>query len=232
MLVQSPDTLPLPTLEASCGDATGYLRDALQQALHTSVAFLSSIRKLQTIHFHASNLLRAALDGAYILSHAKKDSSTELTNFIISIENPVAYAMLVTQNDPIDTSLITTTTSKGQSGQQITLINITTHTRSVLGHTYWQLLTNPNITQLNANTTSLHYNQTKGLLGSPSEKIAWATTFMAHPDILTAYEEGLHETEEEQQQTNQEQQPPNNTAKKPPLPSKSKEKMPPIESRS
>ena len=99
--------------------------------------------------------------------------------------------MLVTQNDPVKTSLNTTTTSRGQTRQQITTINITTHTRSVLGRTYWQLLTNPDITQLNATTTHLRYNQTKGLTGKPSEKMAWATTLMAHPDILTAYEEGL-----------------------------------------
>jgi hypothetical protein len=44
--------------------------------------------------------------------------------------------------------------------------------------------------------TPLRYNQTKGLKGRPSEKIAWATTLTAHPDILTSYEEGLQETKE------------------------------------
>jgi len=47
----------------------------------------------------------------------------------------------------------------------------------------------------------------KGLTGRPSEKLAWATTLMAHPDILTTYDEGLQETDEEQQQPNQEQPP-------------------------
>jgi len=101
LLVQSPDTLPLRTMEASCGEDTCYLMDALQQTLHTSTAFRSSIRELQTSHTHASYNLRTAPDGAYILSHAKKDSSTQLTNFVISIENLVAYAMLATQNGPI-----------------------------------------------------------------------------------------------------------------------------------
>jgi hypothetical protein len=76
MLVQSLDTLPLPTLHALSGEATGYLRDAMQQALQTSVAFLSSIRKLKTTHIQATLNLRAAPDGAYIISHAKKDSSS------------------------------------------------------------------------------------------------------------------------------------------------------------
>ena len=43
LLVQSPDILPLPTLEASSGEATSYLKDALQQALQASAAFISSI---------------------------------------------------------------------------------------------------------------------------------------------------------------------------------------------
>ena len=51
---------------------------------------------------------------------------------------------------------------------------------------------------------------------------------MAHPDILTLYEEGLQESEEEEQQTNQEQQPPNNTVKQSPPPSKGKGKMAPM----
>ena len=99
--------------------------------------------------------------------------------------------MLATQNDPMKTSLNTTTTSRGQTGQLITPINITAHTRSVLDRIYWQLMTNPDITQLNATTTPLRYNQTKGLISRPNEKIACATTLMAHPDILTTYEEGL-----------------------------------------
>ena len=76
LLVQSLDTLPLPTLQALSGEATGYLKDALQQALQTSVAFLSSIRELKTSHTQATLNLRAAPDGAYIISHAKKDSSS------------------------------------------------------------------------------------------------------------------------------------------------------------
>jgi len=216
-------------LQASCGEATSYFKDALHQVLHTSAAFLSSIRELQTTHTQANYNLNAAPDGAYIIFHVKKDSSSQLTNFVISIEDPMAYAMLATQNDPIKTSLNTTTTSKGQNREHIIPINITAHTRSVLGRTYLQLVTSPEITHLDANTTPLRYNQTTGLIGRPSKKTAWATTLMAHPDILTTYEEGLQESKEEQQQTNQEQQPPDNTAKQPTPPFKGKEKIPPKE---
>jgi hypothetical protein len=111
--------------------------------------------------------------------------------------------MLATESDTIKTCLNTYTTSRGQTRQQISYINITAHTRSVPGRTYWQLLTNQDIIQLAANTTPLRYNQPKGLIGRPIEKIAWAMTLLTHPDILTTYEEGLKESEEEQHQTNQ-----------------------------
>jgi hypothetical protein len=139
LLVQSPDTLSLPTLEASCGEPTCYLREALKQALQASIAFLTSIQELQAAHSHSNILFRAAPDGAYILSHAKKDNSTQNTNFVVSIEDPAAYAMMATQNDPNKTTLNITTTSRGQT-QQITAINITTHTRSVIGRNYLLLL--------------------------------------------------------------------------------------------
>ncbi len=62
-------------------------------------------------------------------------------NFVISIMDPTAYAMLATLADPIKTGLTTTITTSGQTKQQITSIDIIAHTRSILGHTYWQLLT-------------------------------------------------------------------------------------------
>ncbi len=93
--------------------------------------------------------------------------------------------MLAIQNDPVKTSLNTTTTSRGQTRHQIAPINITAHTSSVLDRTYSQLLTNPDITHLNATTTPLRYKQTKELIRKPSEKMAWATTLLAHPDIYT-----------------------------------------------
>jgi hypothetical protein len=227
LLVQSQDTLPLPTLDANRGEPTNYLAEALNQALQTSIAFLTSIQELQAAQSHPTTLLRAAPDGAFILSQAKKDNSSQNTNFIVSIADPVAYAMLATQSDPIKTTLSTATTTRGQTRKQITPINITAHTRSILGRTYGQLLTNPDITQLNPDKTPLQFNQAKGLTGRPSDKIAWATTVLAHPDILTAYEEGLQEPEDEEQQPNKAQPPPKG---KPPTPTtKGKEKMTPMD---
>jgi hypothetical protein len=184
LLIQSPYTMPLPTLDASRGEPTTYLAEALKQALQTSIAFLTSIQELQATHIHPTILLRAALDGAFTLSHAKKDNSTQFTNFVVSIDD----AMLATQTDPIKTTLSTATTTRGQTRRQITPINITAHASSVLGRNYGQLLMHPDITQLNPTTTPLRFNQAKGLRGRPIEKTAWATTILAHPDILTTYE--------------------------------------------
>jgi len=219
--VQSPDLLPLPNIDDSKGEATCYLKNALQQALHTTEAFVTSIRELTTTHSHVYIVLRATPDGSFILSHAKKDNSSHHTDFVISTEEPTAYTMLATQYDPIKTCLNTTTTRRGHTIQQITPINLTTHITSIFGHTYWQLLTSPDITQRDANTPSLRYNQTKGLTDRHIYRIAWATALMAHPDVLTTYEEGLQEIEEMQQQ-----QSPNNTPHKPTPPSKGNIKCP------
>jgi hypothetical protein len=112
LLVQSLVTMPFPTLEDSNGEPTSYLHNVLQQALLTSTSLLSSIRGLQTSHAHATNVLRAAPDGSFIISHAKKGTSSQYTNFVISVKDPVAYAMLATQTDPIKTCFNTFTTSK------------------------------------------------------------------------------------------------------------------------
>jgi hypothetical protein len=50
LLVQSPDLLPLPAMSHDKRETTGYLRYALQQALYTTGAFLSSMRELTNTH--------------------------------------------------------------------------------------------------------------------------------------------------------------------------------------
>jgi hypothetical protein len=150
-----------------------------------------------------------------------KDISSQHTNFVISMADPTPYGMLATQNDPIETDHYTTTTSRGHTRQQITSINIIAHTMNVLGRAYRQLLTIPDITQLNVTAPPLRYNQTKGLTGRPSDTIAWATTHLVQTNVLTTHEDGQQESEEPQQ-ANPDQQPPN-TTHKPTPPSKGKE---------
>jgi hypothetical protein len=140
------------------GDTNGYLRLAVHQAKRTIEAFLSSIKELTTTHTQTYPTLKQAPDGVYILTHPKKDTSTQNTNFVISLAEPTAYAMLATLTDPIKNPLSTNTTTRGQTRQQITTLNLTPHTRSILGRTYAHLLTDLDITQLNTNLTPLRYN--------------------------------------------------------------------------
>jgi len=106
--------------------------------------------------------------------------------------------MLASLADPIKVTLPTSTTTRGQVRQQITTLNLTTHTRSILGRTYAQLLIDPDITHLNTNVPTLHYSQTKGLTRRPNDKIVKATTLLAHTEVLQACEEVLQEQEPEE----------------------------------
>jgi hypothetical protein len=73
LVVQSPDTLPIPNMsDNNIGHTTGYLRLALQQAKTTTEAFLFSIQELKTAHTQSSTNLKHALDGSFILAHLKR----------------------------------------------------------------------------------------------------------------------------------------------------------------
>ena len=234
-MIQSPDLFPMPNMsDVNAGDTDGYLRLALRQAKKTTEAFLSSIRELTTTHTQSYMNQGHAPIGSYILAHPKKDTSTQNTNFVVSLSDPSAYAMLATLADPSKVPLSTSTTTRGQIRQQITTLNLTTYTRSIIGRTYSQLLTDSNITQLNTNLPPLRYNQTKGLTCRPNDKMAREAIMLAHTDVLQAYEKGLHEQELEEPppaQTNKQSlYPPNlpkNTHDNLPQ-GKGKDKMPPM----
>jgi hypothetical protein len=199
VLVQTTDLLPLRNMsDSDTSDTNGYLRLALHQANKTTEAFLSSIRELTTTQTHCYTNLKQAPDGSYILTHPKKDTSSQNTNFVVSRSDPSAYGMLAILDDPVKVPLPTNTSTREQIRQQITTMNLTPHTRSILGRTYSQLLTDPYITQLHTNLTPLRYNQAKGLTSRPNDKMNWATTLLAHTDVLQAYEEGLREQELEE----------------------------------
>ncbi len=80
--------------------------------------------------------------------------------------------MMATLADPIKITLPTNTTNRGQIWHQIATLNLTAHTRSGIGRTNCQVLTDHDITQLNADTPSLHYNHAKGLISKPDDKVA------------------------------------------------------------
>jgi len=85
ILVQSPDQLPLPNMNGTnIGDTTRYLRLALQQVKTKAEAFMLSIRELKTTHTQSSTTLKSAPVSSYILARPKKDTSTQIPNFVVS----------------------------------------------------------------------------------------------------------------------------------------------------
>ncbi len=79
--------------------------------------------------------------------------------------------MLTTLTDPTKVTLSTNTITWGLIRHQIAALNLTAHTRSILGRTYAQLLVDPDITQLNNNLAPLQYTQMKGLIDRPGDKV-------------------------------------------------------------
>ena len=145
--------------------------------------------------------LQPTPDGAYIISHVRKDNSTQLTNFVISLAHPQAYAMLDTIDTPIKIRLPTTITIAGSQHQQIIHIQLNPHNRSILGRAYLGLFQNPHTQSLHPVTIpTIH--PTKGLTCRRSAKITWAILLLRDTETLQTYEafarESAYEEEGEQ----------------------------------
>jgi hypothetical protein len=91
----------------------------------------------------ASTTLKPAPDGSHIFIHPKKHNSAILTNFVISMEDEHAYAMLAALEGPIRTQLCTLICIRGTTHSQVIHIQFNPHTRGILGLTYHQLFTKP-----------------------------------------------------------------------------------------
>jgi hypothetical protein len=78
-----------------------------------------------------------------MISHLRKDTSSHLTNFVISVAHPQAYALLATIDTPIKIRLPTTITIAGSHHQQIVHIQLSPHNISILGRAYLGLFQNP-----------------------------------------------------------------------------------------
>ena len=180
---------PLPYIDPTNPTTpTTYLYDALLQSLAVGNAFLTAKHLITPPYRDATLTLKPAPDGSYILSHTKKDRSSQNTNFVISLTDPHAYALLATSNNAFKIPLPTTTEHRGISTPQVTLINLSSHTRSVLGRNYVELLTDPDIIRLNQSLPPLTFEEAHGLQGRRGDKMAWAITLLQNPVVLTAYE--------------------------------------------
>ncbi len=91
----------------------------------------------------ATPTLLPTSDGSYIILHLQKDTSSQMTNFIISLANPQAYVMIATIDTPIKIILPTTITIAGSHQQKIVHIQLIPHNKSILGSAYASLYQNP-----------------------------------------------------------------------------------------
>jgi len=125
----------------------GYLLQTLTHGMEMANSYLSSLDITTPEHLNTSPTLLPTPDGAYIISHLRKNTSSQLTNFVISLAHPQAYAMLATIETPIKIRLPTTITIAGSHHQQFFYIQLNPHNRSILGRAYLGLFQNP-LTQI------------------------------------------------------------------------------------
>ena len=109
---------------------SGYLQHALLRGLDASRSFLANIQKLEDIYYLASTRLKPSPDGAYIIPHPKRNSPTNNTHYIISMEDPHSYTMLANLEEPIRTQLHTLINIRGTNHAQIIHLQINPNTHA------------------------------------------------------------------------------------------------------
>ena len=148
----------------------GYLNQTLTQGMEMAVSFLASRTVVTPDHLSPSPTLQPTPNGAYIISHARKDNSSQLTNCVISLAHPQAYAMLATIDTPIKVRIPTTITIACSQHQQILHIQLNYHNKSILGRAYVGLFQTPHTQSLHPVTMPI-VHPTKGLTGRKSTKM-------------------------------------------------------------
>jgi hypothetical protein len=86
--------------------------------MEMAISYLSSYNITTPEHLNTSPTLLPTPDGAYIFSHLRKDNSSQLTNIVISLAHPQAYAIIATIETPIKIRLPTIITIAGSHNQQ------------------------------------------------------------------------------------------------------------------
>jgi hypothetical protein len=137
-------------------------------------SYLSSLTITAPEYLNTTPTLLPTPDGAYIISHLRKDTSSQLTSFVISLAHPQAYAMMATIDTPIKIWLPTTITIAGSHHQQIVHIQLNPHNISILGRAYLTLFQNPLTQSMNPTITMPTDHPTKGLTDRRTAKMSWA----------------------------------------------------------
>ena len=101
---------------------TGYLHQALLAGLNASGTFLLSIQRSTDNFSLATPNLRPAPDGSFIIPHQKRNATTNTTQYVISLDDPYAYAMLATLEAPTRIQLHTLINIRGTNHSQVVYI--------------------------------------------------------------------------------------------------------------
>jgi len=179
----------------------GYLMQALLGGIATAISHLSSTNKITSEYATATPKLIPTPDGSFIISHLRKYTSSQLSNFVISMANPHTYAMISTMGTPVKIRLPTTLTIASSHHQQIVHIQLNPHNRIIMGSAYAGLFQNPLIQSMNPSVPIPKVHQTKGLIGRKIEKMVWALTLLQVPKTLRTYEDFAREAAYEMEDT-------------------------------
>ena len=127
----------------------------------TAISHLSSINNITSDYATTTPKFIPTPDGSFVISHLRKDTSSQLTNFVVSMANPHTYAMISTMDTPVKVRLPTTITIAGSHHQQIVHIQLNPHNRSIIGRTYAGLFQNPLTQSMNTSDPIPKVHQTK-----------------------------------------------------------------------
>jgi len=120
LLVQCDLPLPIPPMADHVAHTlSGYVQNALLPGLEASRSFLANIQQLDDNFSLTSTQLKPVPDGAYIIPHQRRNSPTNNTHYIISLEDPHSYVMLATLEGPIRIQLHTLINIRGTNHAQI-----------------------------------------------------------------------------------------------------------------
>ena len=137
-----------------------------------AISYLASLTVVTPDNLSSSPTVLSTPDGAYIISQVRKDNSSQLTSFVISLAHPQADAMMATIDTPIKIWIPTTITIVGSHHQQIVHIQLNPHNRRILGRAYLGLFQNLNTQSVHPTITIPTLHQTKGLTGLRSAKMS------------------------------------------------------------
>jgi hypothetical protein len=93
---------------------TGYLLTILHKGITLALSHLNTHGLLRPHYEQAQHGMQSAPDGSFIISQNRKPSSSQNTNFGISLLDPVAYALFAMLDSPIQLHLNTHITIRGQ----------------------------------------------------------------------------------------------------------------------